>query len=217
MTRSVPVGDVRLLGDRALLVGVADPAAARALVPALEDALAQAGITGTEVVCGFATVAVLVCDPEADLGVARVAVVRALSQARPLGTEPGRPNHTVHVPCVFDGPDLDEVASVAGCARADVANLLTSRPLTVAVVGFSPGFAYLDGLPSTLARVTAPRPTAPGRRRRLGRLGQRPRGGVPDGLAGRLAPGRADLVSPSLADAASLRRARTGRHGPVHD
>jgi len=35
MTRSVPVGAVRPFGDRALLIGVDDPAAGRALVASL--------------------------------------------------------------------------------------------------------------------------------------------------------------------------------------
>ena len=41
---------------------------------------------------------------------------------------------------------------------------LTERPLTVAVMGFSPGFAYLDGLPESLLSVprrSRPRPVVP--------------------------------------------------------
>ena len=37
MTPSIPVGEVRLLGDRAFLIGVADAAAARALAGELAD------------------------------------------------------------------------------------------------------------------------------------------------------------------------------------
>jgi len=43
--------------------------------------------------------------------------------------------------------------------------MLTAAPLTVAVVGFSPGFAYLGGLPPALRRVprrSRPRPSVPG-------------------------------------------------------
>ena len=42
--------------------------------------------------------------------------------------------------------------------------LLTAQPLTAAVVGFSPGFAYLEGLPAPLQRVprrSRPRPVVP--------------------------------------------------------
>ncbi len=70
----------------------------------------------------------------------------------------------VSIPCHFDGPDLDEVAALAGVGPAEVVALLTARPLTAAVVGFSPGFAYLAGLPGPLDRVPRrrrPRPVVP--------------------------------------------------------
>ena len=68
------------------------------------------------------------------------------------------------VPCVFDGPDLAEVAEMAGCRPDGVADLVTAARLTVAAVGFSPGFAYLEGLPEELSRVPRrrrPRPVVP--------------------------------------------------------
>jgi biotin-dependent carboxylase-like uncharacterized protein len=70
----------------------------------------------------------------------------------------------VTIPCVFDGPDLDEVAALSGCSIEEVVAQLTAQPLTVAVMGFSPGFAYLEGLPAALARVPRrerPRPAVP--------------------------------------------------------
>ena len=70
----------------------------------------------------------------------------------------------VTVPCAFDGPDLEEVASGAGCSPDEVVALMTEQPLTVSVVGFSPGFAYLDGLPGPLRAVprrARPRPVVP--------------------------------------------------------
>ena len=51
MTPSVPVGEVRLLGDRAFLIGVADAAAARAVAEELTAALGSEA----EVVCGAAS------------------------------------------------------------------------------------------------------------------------------------------------------------------
>ena len=73
MTCSVPVGEVRRLGDRALLIGADGPEAARSLARALGAALGDGGGGGVihggalEFVCGFATVAVLVTDPAVDL------------------------------------------------------------------------------------------------------------------------------------------------------
>jgi len=177
MTSSIPVGAVRLLGDRAFLIGVADAAAARALAGELTVALT--GVAGTaetaetaetagatEVVCGSATVLVHVTDADAELGpvlalaeTVRDDVARRDPSTRPVGTP-----RTVTIPCRFDGPDLGEVAALAGCRPHEVAGLLTAQPLTVAVVGFSPGFAYLDGLPAALAGVprrSRPRPVVP--------------------------------------------------------
>ena len=48
MTPSVPVGELRALGDRALLIGVADASAGRALAWALARAFEGAA----DVVCG---------------------------------------------------------------------------------------------------------------------------------------------------------------------
>jgi KipI family sensor histidine kinase inhibitor len=154
MTQSVPAGEVRPLGDRALLIGVGDASAARALAGPLAEALSAAGVAA-EVVCGFATVGVVLGDDEADLTEARVVargtVADVASSPRPTsGDSEGR---VVTVPCTFDGPDLDEVAALARCTPAEVVSQLTAAPLRVAVLGFAPGFAYLDGLPAALASV----------------------------------------------------------------
>jgi KipI family sensor histidine kinase inhibitor len=163
MTQSVPSGELRRLGDRAFLIGVASPAAGRSLARVLRQELA--GNAEVDVVCGFATVAVLLVDHDTDLEpvlsrAGRVAAAFVGSEAD-AGTPPGR---LVRVPCVFDGPDLAEVAARSGCDQDEVVGYLTERPLTVAVLGFSPGFAYLDGLPEPLRAVPRrdhPRPVVP--------------------------------------------------------
>ena len=63
MTPSVPVGELRALGDRALLIGVADATAGRALASTLAGAFDGAA----DVVCGTATVMVHATDPDAEL------------------------------------------------------------------------------------------------------------------------------------------------------
>ena len=161
MTRSIPAGELRPLGDRAFLVGVADAAAGRALARVLETSLDGA----PDVVCGAATVMVGMTDPDADLGSACAAGGEVLAEGTAGATHDAvAPGRLVTVPCRFDGPDLVEVATLARCRPDDVAGLLTAGSLTVSVVGFSPGFAYLDGLPETLARVprrSSPRPVVP--------------------------------------------------------
>jgi KipI family sensor histidine kinase inhibitor len=162
MTPSVPLGEVRLLGDRAFLIGVADAAAARLVAGELATALGA----GAEVVSGAASVMVQATDDDAALGPLLGVVEATLAdrdRRQPSGPA-GDPGRLVTIPCRFDGPDLDEVAALAGCGADEVVALLTAGPLTAAVVGFSPGFAYLDGLPSPLDRVprrARPRPVVP--------------------------------------------------------
>ncbi len=61
---------------------------------------------------------------------------------------------------VYDGLDLDDVARVTRLSVADVIAVHSSREYTVALMGFSPGFAYLDGLDPRLElpRRVTPRP-----------------------------------------------------------
>jgi KipI family sensor histidine kinase inhibitor len=162
MTPSVPVGEVRLLGDRAFLIGVADAEAARALADELTPAL---GLEA-EVVSGAATVMVHATAADAALEsmLEVAAVVGEGVRRRPAPRRPGEGGRVVTIPCRFDGPDLEEVAALAGVRADEVADLLTAHPLTAAVVGFSPGFAYLEGLPVPLQQVprrARPRPVVP--------------------------------------------------------
>jgi len=163
MTPSIPVGEVRLLGDRAFLIGVADAAAARALAGELMDVAGAA-----DVVCGSATVLVQATDADTELG--PLLALATTARDGLAGRDPSAPPvpvgapRVVTIPCRFDGPDVDEVAALAGCRPHEVAELLTARLLTAAVVGFSPGFAYLEGLPPALRGVprrSRPRPLVP--------------------------------------------------------
>ena len=63
---------------------------------------------------------------------------------------------------------------------------LSGTELLVAFCGFTPGFAYMTGLPEELAvpRLETPRPRVPGRISRAGRL---VRGHLPHAIARRLA------------------------------
>jgi len=159
------VGEIRSLGDHALLIGVTDPVAGRRLVRALTAARLE-GVA--EVVGGLATVMVAF-DPAAagDLAAQRPLVAHLLDEL----SRPGRSDdedavgaRLLEIPCTFDGPDLAEVATLAGSTPEAVVAMMTAGPLTVAVVGFSPGFAYLAGLPAGLDQVPrrpSPRPSVP--------------------------------------------------------
>lgn len=162
MTASVPVGEVRLLGDRAFLIGVIDAAGARALAGELTEALGDAA----ELVCGAATVMVHATNVTVELAALRAEAEAVGAEVDRQGASGDRaaPGRLVAVPCRFDGPDLPEVAARAGCRTEDVVALLSAAPLTVGLMGFSPGFAYLEGLPSPLDEVPrrpSPRPAVP--------------------------------------------------------
>jgi KipI family sensor histidine kinase inhibitor len=165
VTRSIPVGAVRPLGDRSFLIGVEDAAAARLMVHELQAALAQWIDRGDcEVLGGLATVMVMCQDiGESERVQATVddAVHASGSGAAGEGMQTGQ---LVTVQCVFDGEDLSDVAALAASSTRQVCDMLTGRPLSVAMVGFSPGFAFLEGLPEELRGVPRrerPRPAVP--------------------------------------------------------
>jgi KipI family sensor histidine kinase inhibitor len=81
---------------------------------------------------------------------------------------PGDVGPTIEIACVYDGPDLGDVARRWGVAEADVAGLHMSILHEVAFCGFGPGFAYLTGIgrlpvPGSRAvpRRTSPRTAVP--------------------------------------------------------
>lgn len=80
--------------------------------------------------------------------------------------EPPAAARTVEIPVVYggeNGPDLEDVARHTGLAPEQVIQMHAAAEYTVAFVGFSTCFPYLDGLPSALAtpRLSAPRKRVP--------------------------------------------------------
>ena len=65
-----------------------------------------------------------------------------------VGAEPVGPE--VEIPVGYDGPDLGEVARLAGLTEAEVVRRHAGAAYTVAFCGFAPGFGYLTGLPEEL-------------------------------------------------------------------
>lgn len=73
---------------------------------------------------------------------------------------------THEIPVCYDadlGEDLAEVCQLTGLAVQDLIAAHTAPEYIVYFLGFSPGFAYLGGLPSNLAcpRLTTPRRSVP--------------------------------------------------------
>jgi inhibitor of KinA len=85
-----------------------------------------------------------------------------------LPADPGAAGaaRTLHIPACYGaetGPDLDFVAQHARLEPRDVVQLHASATYQVYMLGFTPGFPYLGGLPPRLAtpRLDAPRERVP--------------------------------------------------------
>ncbi|GID32685.1 5-oxoprolinase subunit B family protein [Paractinoplanes brasiliensis] len=72
-----------------------------------------------------------------------------------------RPAPLVEIQAVFDGGDLEDVASLLGMSPSGVIARLAGTEFTVAFCGFAPGFAYMRGHGLTVPRLDAPRPRVP--------------------------------------------------------
>ncbi len=99
--------------------------------------------------------------PEVDQIEARLRGAEARGQS--VAVRPGRLNV---MPVRYggqDGPDLEEVARLHDLAPEQVVRLHSGREYEVYCVGFSPGFAYLGGLPPELhtPRLGTPRKLVP--------------------------------------------------------
>jgi len=97
--------------------------------------------------------------PSDFLAALEVRAARAGEEALPEG-------RAVRIPVRYGGaggPDLDDVARHTGLSVADVVALHASVEYLVCFLGFSPGFAYLSGMPPVLAvpRLSSPRRRVP--------------------------------------------------------
>lgn len=88
------------------------------------------------------------------------ALVSAWSRSSGPASGP-RPAPVVEIPAVFDGDDLDDVASLWDMSPSGVIARLAETEFTVAFCGFAPGFAYMRGHGLTVPRLDAPRPRVP--------------------------------------------------------
>ncbi|MDN5892385.1 MAG: allophanate hydrolase subunit 1 [Nocardioides sp.] len=137
---SLPGGatlEVRRCGDTGLLIESGDGDVLRSLA----GALVAAAIPGiTEVVPAMRTVLVVIDPRRTNLGTVRDALRRlTLAEKR---TDQAR---EVHIPVVYDGEDLDFVATHTGLGVAGVIERHQQTQWYVGFCGFAPGFAYLVG------------------------------------------------------------------------
>lgn len=151
---------VRAAGDSGWLIELPDRIDAEVNTRAIRIARAveQSGLPVTDVVVGYRTVMVYV-DPLAE------AAGRVERRLHEIAADPPdadtSPGAFLEIPVCYDdpfGPDLEDVATFAGCSIDEVIQRHLAPQYRVFVVGFVPGFAYMA---SVDPRIAAPRRASP--------------------------------------------------------
>jgi inhibitor of KinA len=167
--KPVPAASIAVMTETAMVVRFGttiDPAIADA-IQALAASLAADPFPGfVEVSPGFATLAVFF-DPEAvlhDEDEPPTAAVQRALEARLAGLNKAvlADPRLVEIPVAYGGafgPDLAELAAHHGLTEEEVIALHSGGEYRVHMIGFTPGFPFLGGLPDRLAtpRRASPR------------------------------------------------------------
>jgi allophanate hydrolase subunit 1 len=142
---------VRPAGDRAVLIELADSAAALGVAAAVR---AQLGGQVEDVVVGHRTV--LISWPQD--GTAPAVDWETFVRSPAPATGPEENDITLDVR--YDGPDLEDVSRIAGMNVEEFVLRHSTATYRVGFIGFAPGFAYLLGGDPALAvpRRAQPRP-----------------------------------------------------------
>jgi KipI family sensor histidine kinase inhibitor len=144
---------VRAVGADALLLEVDDPAA---WFTELWRRRESGDLSAAEIVPGARTVLL-------DGLIDQAAASEAVRHWTPDPPAEAAREQRLEIAVSFDGADLAYVADRWHTDEAGVVARLVDTPLQVAFCGFSPGFAYLTGLPPELAvpRLETPRHRVP--------------------------------------------------------
>jgi KipI family sensor histidine kinase inhibitor len=122
-----------------------------------------------DVAPGYCTVGVHFDPLQTDIAALERAIVAEFAQLESLTTIGDR--NVIDIPVSYGGaagPDLDAVASFAGCTAAEVIARHTARTYRVYMLGFVPGFAYMGRVEQSIA---APRHRVPRERVPVGSVG----------------------------------------------
>lgn len=141
MATATGVVAIEWFGDRAVLVRCADRPTRARLLPLLADTLPDLVVRP-----GMDTILVEAARPD-PLLLDRVAAAPVPADRQPVtvaGVDSDRPARDVVVPVCYDGADLARVANALGVTEAAVVAAHTDQDWRVALLGFAPGFAYLE-------------------------------------------------------------------------
>lgn len=163
---AAPAPEILPLGLDGVLVRFALRFEARAnrAARALSAALEAAPLPG-QVECVSALASVLVRFDR--MTTTRVAIEAALSERlNDIQSAPHRPDRIWHIPASFggeNGPQLAQVAQIAGLGEGALVDQLCATPLDVLAIGFAPGQPYLGLLPENweMPRLSALTPEVP--------------------------------------------------------
>ena len=192
------------LGDSALIVRVVDDFAANPdgsvnAVLAAFRCLEAAGIPGViELAPAYTTIGVFYDPGRIELSASGQSPFDVIeTKIRSVLNAPSFENETeivtpvVEIPVCYGGelgPDLGDVARLAGLPEAEVIRRHLSPAYRVACVGFIAGFSFLSGLPPELA---TPRRATPRKEVPAGSIGI---GGAQTGIYPRKSPGGWNLI-----------------------
>ena len=91
----------------------------------------------------------------------KTAVETALTEMVPIAQQTYQ---VLEVPTCYDGvlaPDMEAVLRLTKLNKQELIALHTAKPFMVYMIGFTPGFPYMGGLPFHLPRQASPRPLVP--------------------------------------------------------
>jgi len=141
--------NLRPYGDRGLLLTDLEDRERSAYVAAFEQALPPGC---REIIVGFDSLLLV-----SDGGSSIQEMANALDGYSPTRAKRTKPQ-MLEIQVAYDGPDLEFVAEASGLDVAEVIQLHSKPIYTVRMMGFSPGFPYLEGLDPRLHLERRPSP-----------------------------------------------------------
>jgi inhibitor of KinA len=157
---------LRMVGDRGLLVEYGDEIApdVNLRVRGAAAALSKARLAGVvEIIPAYRSLLVVYDPLTADIGKIREFQLEADRRIEDVQVPAPK---LVEIPVVYGGdygPDIEYVAQLNGLTIDDVVRLHSSAVYQIYMIGFTPGFPFLGGLPEELntPRMETPRTIVP--------------------------------------------------------